>query len=272
MWRRLPIHLATTLSAERINQKNVAIYSDRAEKVGSFAIIDVLANKSAVTKSGADFEVYRSQRQYSDNNVYLEFAGVAGDDWGPPGGWVMDKYKFLPSLQHAGSNWPAAKWYVYMEDDAYLFLPNILHYLEPFDWREPHYLGSYAAKSDVVFAHGGAGFVLSRGAWEMSFGLNPQIVDEYDDYTAQHCCGDQILGLAVNQHGIRFGENHGNEKFAWGFNPLVHWNFAFSRWNWCKPLLSWHKVHGRDVARYYDLERRWDFKVGFDRMLSRSSG
>ncbi len=25
---------------------------------------------------------------------------------------------------------------------------------------------------------------------------------------------------------------------------------------------SWHKVHSRDVALYYELEKSWDFTVG----------
>ena len=261
MWKRLLVHLPTTFSEDRISKDNLVIYSDYPETVGDFSIIDVLANTSETARARSDFEVYRTQVEFANNNVYAESAGVAGDNYGPPGGWVIDKYKFLPLIQHAGENWPKAKWYIYMEDDAYLFLPNVLAYLSTFDWQQPHYLGSYAAKSDVVFAHGGAGFALSRGAWEQSFGRNPNMAEDFNQYTADHCCGDQVLGLALNKYGVRFGEENGNEKFTWGFNPVVHWNFGFSRWNWCEPLLSWHKVHNRDVARYFELEKSWNFTV-----------
>jgi hypothetical protein len=263
MWKRFLVHLTTTLSPNRISPSNIVIYSDNNETIGSFTVVDALANMTDEAKSSPDFDVYRQLSEYVAYNYYPEAAGVEGDEWGPVGGWIVDKYKFLPLMQHAGRNWPRAKWYVYMEDDAYLFLPNIRKFLSGFDWREKHYLGSYAAKSDAVFAHGGAGFALSRGAWEASFGRNPRIVEEYHDYVAEHCCGDQVLGLALRDHGVRFGENGGDEKFTWGFNPLVHWSFAFSRNNWCWPLLSWHKVHNRDVARYYELEKSWDFDVSF---------
>ncbi|KAK4164443.1 glycoprotein-N-acetylgalactosamine 3-beta-galactosyltransferase [Cladorrhinum sp. PSN259] len=262
MWKRLLVHLSTSLAPERIPLKNTVIYSDKPETIGTFNIIDVLANMTEATKARPDFDVYRQQPEYDAHNVYVEAAGVDGDNFGPPGGWIIDKYKFMPLMAHAGENWPKAKWYIYMEDDTYLFLPNVLAYLDKFDWRKPHYLGSFAAKSNITFAHGGAGFAISRGAWERSFGENPKLSDEYEEYTADHCCGDQVLGHALNRYGVEFGENGGDGKFTWGFNPIVHWRFAFSQWNWCSPLLSWHKVHNRDVARYYELENKWNEKHG----------
>ncbi|KAF3763184.1 family 31 glycosyltransferase [Cryphonectria parasitica EP155] len=259
MWKRLLIHLTTTLAPERIPLKNTVIYSDSPDTIGAYQVIDILANTSSTTLSSSAFEVYHSQREYGANNVYVEAAGVDGDDWGPQGGWVIDKYKFVPLVQHAGENWPDAKWYIYTEDDTYMFLPNLLGYLSQFDHTKAHWLGSYAAKSDVVFAQGGAGFALSRGAWEKSFGRNPSISREYEQYTADHCCGDQVLGHALNRYGVHLGENGGDETFRYGFNPLVHWTFSFEKWSWCLPVYSWHKVHARDVARYYELEQAWDF-------------
>ncbi len=261
MWKRLLIHLSTTLSSERIKQQNTVIYSDIEAVIGSFEVVDILSNTTTETMMGPQFDVYREQSDYLQHNVYFEAGGVEGDDWGPQGGWIIDKYKFVPLIEHAGKNWPDAKWYIYMEDDTYLFLPNVLKYLSTFDWKKPHWLGSYAAKSDIVFAQGGAGFALSRGAWEHSFGQNPQMARDYEQYAADHCCGDQILGYVLNEYGVHFGENGGDETFRYGFNPKVHWNFAFEKWSWCDPLYSWHKVHSRDVALYYELEKNWDFTV-----------
>ncbi|KAF4343933.1 glyco n-acetylgalactosamine 3-beta-galactosyltransferase 1 [Fusarium beomiforme] len=258
MYHRLLVHLVTSLSPERINSSNVVIYSDYAETIGNFTTIDVLANMTAATKSHPDFDVYHAVPQFVANNVYIERANIEGDHPGPVGGWVVDKYKFLPLMDHAGRNWPHVRWYVFMEDDAYLFLPNVLRYLSSFDWTAPHYLGSYAFMANVTFAHGGSGFALSRGAWEMSFGKNSRLVEDFSDYTRQHGCGDHILGHALREYGVRFGENRDDEKFIWGFNGVVHWKFGFSKENWCVPLLSWHKAHSRDVARYYELEKSWD--------------
>ncbi|KAI9170643.1 hypothetical protein HJFPF1_00113 [Paramyrothecium foliicola] len=260
MWMRLLVHLTTTFATERIPHDNTVIYSDIVETVGNFTTVDALANMTDAVKSNADFEIWHDLPKHKAYNYYAEFTAIEGDDWGGlKGGWIIDKYKFIPLMQHAGREWPRARWYVYTEDDAYLFLPNVLTYLSRFDWRKPHYLGSYAGKSDVIFAHGGAGFALSRGAWEKSFGRNPTIVEEYDSYTSQHCCGDQVLAHALRRYGVHFGENGGDGKFTWGFNSVVHWAFGFQQYNWCKPLLSWHKVHNRDVTRYYELEKKWNF-------------
>ncbi|KAJ4052044.1 hypothetical protein NW761_014335 [Fusarium oxysporum] len=215
---------------------------------------------TTATKSHPDFDVYHAVPQYIENNVYIERANIEGDHEGPVGGWVIDKYKLLPIMDHAGKNWPHARWYVFMEDDAYIFLPNVLNYLSSFDWEAPHYLGSSAFIANVTFAHGGSGFALSRGAWEMSFGNNPRLIEDFAGYTRQHGCGDHILGRALNEYGIRFGQNGGDKKFTWGFNGVVHWKFGFRSENWCTPLLSWHKAHSRDIARYYELEKGRDLK------------
>jgi hypothetical protein len=264
MWKRMLVHLTTSLDRERINPDNIVVYSDLVETVGSITTVDALVNLTQSVKDSPEFDVYRQQPEYMDNNYYVEAAGVGGDTWGPTGGWIVDKWKFIPLMQHAGENWPNARWYIYMEDDSYLFLPNVLSYLSKFDSSAPHYLGSYAAKSDVVFAHGGAGFALSRGAWEKTFGkkrTSGSLAEDYNKYTADHCCGDQVLAHAMRKNGVRFGENGGDGKFTWGFNPVVHWTFGFSRYNWCSPLMSWHKVHNRDVAQYYELEKKWNFDV-----------
>lgn len=43
----------------------------------------------------------------------------------------------------------------------------------------------------------------------------------------------------------------------------MQWNFGFRSEIWCTPLLSWHKTHSGDIARYYELEKSWDFKVSW---------
>lgn len=149
MWKRLLVHLTTTFSSERIPAANMVIYSDYPETIGDFHITDALANITKKTKASPSFDVYRQHPEYAGHNVYVEASAVDGDNYGPPGGWILDKFKFVPLIQHAGNNWPIVKWYIYMEDDAYLFLPSVLNYLSTFDWRRPHYLGSFAAKSDV---------------------------------------------------------------------------------------------------------------------------
>lgn len=267
LWKRVPIHLSTSLSPNRINHDNVLIYSDYPEKIGDWEIIDVLENTTESVRNSETFQPYLQQEDYESRQNYAEISNMPGDSAGPPGGWKLDKYKFLPIVQHAGLNKPDAKWYIFMEDDSYIFLPNLLRHLERFDYREPWYLGSLAWIHGDYFAHGGSGFAISRGAWEKSFGKDPNIVEKFHAFTEEHGCGDHILGHVLKEYDVQFGETHDDSRFRYGFNPESHWSTWFEQANWCKPVYSWHHTHGKDVARFYNLEQSWDFEQVRNRLI-----
>ncbi|KAK7987413.1 hypothetical protein PG989_007728 [Apiospora arundinis] len=266
LWRRLPIHLSTTFAPERIHPQNTVIYADVDAQIGPHRVIDVLGGFPKSAQGSASFEAYREARDWHAHNYYLEQAGLPGDvgtGEGPPGGWRLDKYKFLPLIQRAGRDWPRAKWYLYTEDDTYLFLPNVLRYLSRYDPREPHWLGGLGEMLGVTFAHGGSGFALSRGAWERSFGAGEDLVAKYEKFVEESSFGDYALGKVLNDFGVHLGDPQTNDRAeggAWGFNGLPHWKQEFTRENWCKPVLSFHHAHSRDIAMYYELEKSWNFE------------
>lgn len=260
LWKRVPIHMATTFSPNRIDSNNIIIYSDYHETIGQWDIIDVLSNSSDKVRTSETFQPYLQQQDYEARQNYAEMSNVPGDAAGPAGGWKLDKYKFLPIIEHAGRNKPNAKWYIFMEDDSYIFLPNLLRHLEKFDHKDPWYLGSLAWIHGDYFAHGGSGFALSRGAWEKSFGKDPKIVEKFEKFTEEHGCGDHILGHVLHEYGVQFGETTDDNRFRYGFNPESHWSTWYEPANWCKPVYSWHHTHSKDVARFYNLEQSWDFE------------
>lgn len=260
LWKRVPIHLATSLSHNRISPENVMLYSDYPDRIGSWEFIDVLSNTSSQIRQSENFQPYIQQEDYEARQNYAEISNMPGDSAGPPGGWKLDKYKFLPIVQHAGRNRPHAKWYIFMEDDSYIILPNLLRHLNSFDYRQSWYLGSLAWIHGDYFAHGGSGFALSRGAWEKSFGREPNMLEKFAAFTETHGCGDHILGHVLREYGVNFGETHDDNRFRYGFNPEAHWATWFEKANWCKPVYSWHHTHGKDVARLYNLEQSWDFE------------
>lgn len=255
IWKRLPIHLITSLAPERIAPENTIVYSDVPDVIGSRQLVDVLANTSSRTTINApDFQPYLLQEDFDDKQGWIE-----GDIAGPIGGWKLDKYKFLPLINHAGHAQPDAKWYIYMEDDAFIFLPNLLEHLANFDWRDAWYIGSLAIKHGEIFAHGGAGFALSRGAWEKTFGSHEDIIEKYENFTEAHGCGDHVLGHVLKEYGVTFGETHETEEFTFGFSPESYWSTWFGEANWCKPIFSMHHIHPKDISRAYNLEKSWDF-------------
>lgn len=261
LWKRLPIHLSTSLSPERISPSNTVIYSEIDTKIGNHTVVDILAQLPPSVKDTPDFELYHAIRDWDSTNTYIEQTGLPGDGDGPPGGLHLDKYKFLPLLEHAGTHWPNVKWYIYTEDDTYMFLPNVLLHLSAYDHRKSHWLGAPGEKLGTTFAHGGSGFALSRAAWEQSFGTGGDLSRRYQGFVDEACCGDYALGKVLNDFGVRLGENNGDGRGSGGFNRLAHWEAGFSKENWCRPVLTWHRAHNRDIARYYELERSWDFRV-----------
>jgi hypothetical protein len=147
-----------------------------------------------------------------------------------------------------------------MEDDSYIFLPNLLRYLDKFNYKDPWYLGSLAWKYGDYFAYGGSGIVLSRGAWEKSFGKDLGIVQKFEKFAEEYGCGDYVVGHVLYEYGVEFGETADDDRFRYGFNSEAHWSVWYERNNWCKLVYSWHHTHGKDVARYYEIEQSWDFE------------
>ena len=107
IWRRMPLHLITTLSMNQI--PNSVIYSDLPEQLSSsVSSIDVLSNVADIIKQfdPAAYTSYLDQQSPTHANTYREHARLLGDE--PPDtaaenqpGWLLDKYKFLPMLAHA---------------------------------------------------------------------------------------------------------------------------------------------------------------------------
>lgn len=262
LYRRLPIHFTTSLS-DPLLTPNVVIYSDQADTIAGHLIVDVLANVSDTLKQSSDFKLYRTLPTLRSENLYPEAAAMEGDHY-LPGGWRLDKYKFLPLVQHAATYHPGYKWYIYMEDDNYFFWHSLYTWLaSSFDPTKPHFLGSPAAKLGEDFAHGGSGFMVSGAALSQTFGADPSLADKYESYAAQHCCGDQVLSHIMKVSGVPRYRGHDHTSFI-GLQALPTWKMAFGKWNWCSPLLNIHKVHQADVSRLHAFEKYFHQTHGTD--------
>ncbi|MCJ1307178.1 hypothetical protein MMC25_000824 [Agyrium rufum] len=252
LWRRMPMHMSTTLSSSSLTP-NIAIYSDSPSQILSHPIIDVLANISTALKPHSDFDLYHAALAVQDTNLYLESGSMEGDHY-LPGGWRLDKYKFLPLVQHAAKNFPYAKWYIYMEDDNYYFWPQLYTWLSTFDASQPLYLGSPAFRLGEDFAHGGSGFAISAGAMAQTFGADPDLASKNEDYARERCCGDQVLSHVMASKGVQ--RHKDLDGTGWqGLQSLPVWRMNFAGWNWCSPVLNVHKVHQEDVSKLWEFER-----------------
>jgi hypothetical protein len=256
----MPLHLTTTLSNSRV--PNYVIYSDLAEQLAlDVESVDVLANVSDILRTwdASAHASYQDLHSSHHLNTYREHALLPGDEpqstlAGNPPGWLLDKYKFLPMLTHAQKNWPAVKWYVYIEDDTFIFWDNVLRWLStlsPDD--EPEYWGAYSGEGNATFAQGGSGIVFSRSLMRSVFaGPNPPDLVRYGNYSASACCGDIILGQVLRDHGVFV--NRGDYGPV-SFRPEPPWKTGFDKLMWCAPVFSFHHLHQRDLVQLSLLER-----------------
>lgn len=238
--QRLPIQLVTSLLPERIEADNVLIYSNRPDSIGDWRIVDVFEN---TTTSATWTTSTRRKHKGGHSQVSLSNhkASHSSDN------------KFLPLLQHAGLNQPHAKWYIYMEDDSYIFLTNLLHHLSTFSWEEPWYIAPPETSRRGFFA-------LSRTAWEQVFGAQ-----ETEALQARFASGldDRlVLDRVLKEDGVLFGSSASDATVS-GESLQSHRASAINRENWCAPVYSWHDASGRDISRLHGLELNWRSKVSF---------
>lgn len=259
IWRRMPLHLSTTLSNNRV--PHYVIYSDLPDQLSpGIHAIDALENATSIIRQH-DPDAYASylELQSPDHiNTYREHGRLPGDE--PPDqkagntpGWLLDKYKFLPMLAHARRTFPGKKWYVYIEDDTYLFLPSLLSWLSTQSYNStPTYFGAYSGEGSETFAQGGSGLVFSQSLMETVFG-GEKIADlkEYGNYTSTACCGDVALGKVLRDYDIYVNEG---DYGPVSFRPEPPWKTAFGELIWCSPVFTFHHLHQRDIAQLAALE------------------
>lgn len=254
IWRRMPAHMSTTLGNPLLTP-NIIFYSDSPDNINGHPVHDVLANVSSSLKATPDFTLYTKAKEVASNNLYLESGSMEGDTY-LPGGWRLDKYKFVPMFQHAATTTPGKKWYIYMEDDNYYFWPTLYSWLATLDHTSPLMIGSPAFRLGEDFAHGGSGFAVSGAAMSSTFGSDPKLADKYEEYAKEQCCGDQVLSHALREGGVtRYNKLDGGSWAA--LQALPTWRIGFGRWNWCSPIMNIHKVHQADISRLFVFEREF---------------
>jgi hypothetical protein len=150
-------------------------------------VIDILANVSEKLRSAQDFQVYYTQQANIAAGRPLEPART------------LDKFKFLPMHDDVYVRYPKAKFYISLEADTFVLLPNLLRYLTNLDPKAQILLGCGVGFGDSMFPHGGSGYVMSNGLMDASFGQHrDQVLHSMDDFTDGHCCGDLLLAAAVS--------------------------------------------------------------------------
>lgn len=253
---KLPVHFDTTLRCI----PNYAIYSDYEENVKGHHIHDVFDELSQDLKESVpDFELYRRLKVKGREGLSIDGTEHGGS--GPAGslgnpGWKLDKFKFLPMIDKALRHRPQAKWFVFIEMDTYLMWSNLLDYLSKFDAEIPYYIGKQMYIGEVLFAHGGSGFVLSAAAMRAVTEHWRVHMAEYNQYTIEQWAGDMVLGKVLKDALV---------PLHWAFphfqgdpvSTLDHNITKINRQPWCYPAITYHHMPEEEIRSLWEFEQEW---------------
>jgi hypothetical protein len=255
---KLPVHFETTLRCV----PDFVIYSDLEEDIQGHHVHDVFEGIGKELKESVpEFRLYDhllAQGREGLKNTTHFGSGPSGSQ-NPS--WKLDRFKFLPMVDKALRHRPNAKWFLFMEADTYLVWQNLLEYLTKFDAEQALYIGKHMFIGDVLFAHGGSGFVLSAAAMRKVTERRNSHLAEYNEYTTQSWAGDMVLGKALRDVDV---------ELFWAFphfqgDPTSSLNHNITKNNkrpWCHPPITYHHMREVDIRKLwaFEQERRQNAK------------
>lgn len=185
---KIPTQLQTILRCV----PDVLIFSDMEQTIAGVRVRDSLDTVLDTVKQTSDFDLYRAQRECLVSQADCTRHRDKGKE-----GWNMDKYKNIHIAEKAYNLRPGRDWYVVIDADTYLFWTSLVSVLGRLDPSGKLFLGSIAHYKDFPFAHGGSGYVMSRGALDDFVGEHPGIGNAYDQRVTEECCGDWMFSKAM---------------------------------------------------------------------------
>ncbi|KAK9482567.1 hypothetical protein V1527DRAFT_499060 [Lipomyces starkeyi] len=203
-----------------------AVYSDAPDMVAGIPVIDILAGTKQKTRDSPQFGTWRTH-----------------------GGWQLDKYKNLPMVAHGYQTYPTAKW------------------LSSTNHEDMLYMGSVTYQSATApFVHGGSGVVMSGALVRETFGKDPSLGGQYEEYAQCHCCGDHVLAHSFQDRGFapvlsRDDYPYVSCRFQGGFEGELQAeppnNVRYNKDNWCKEIVTFHHLTAHDIEKLYEFEQKY---------------
>ncbi|KAL7932362.1 glycosyltransferase family 31 protein [Trichoderma chlorosporum] len=242
------------------------IFSDLPEKIRDHQAIDVLAYLPSSHYNATTFklwEEYVAQKEMQADGVL-----GTGAQENHINGWALDKFKFLPMMERAWAMKPNKEFYVFYETDTYIFWDNLFRFLQTYDPDANVYIGSPSpgrrdpkrGDQGTLFANGGPGYVISRGAMKTLLQRTTGPFGQYTDDPLSvkfsylnhddECCGDSVLGWVLWELGIPM---HGHWPM---FSDYGLHDIPFNDQHWCQPLISLHKTSTIDMVELFS----WEFR------------
>lgn len=256
---RVPVHFQTTFRCS----PDYLIFSDYAEEIEGHPVYDCLRNvDDDVKKNHPDFALYNRLLEHGRQS--LEPDELSGTDTSTDSnignlgneGWRLDKWKFLPLVDEVLQKRPDAKWFFFMEADTFLMWSNLLQWVKQLDPKRPYYIGGQMQIGPVIFAHGGAGFLVSNPALRILSDYRATRVRELDRFTSDHWAGDCVLGKTMQDAGVPLiwsWPSIQNERLS----VLDHNAEVYNKRVWCHPAVTYHHMTAEAVESIWEFEQNW---------------
>jgi hypothetical protein len=111
----------------------------------------------------------------------------------------LDKYKNIHMAEMAYARRPGHDWYLYVDADTYVVWSTLVEWLSRIDPTEKIYMGSVAMLGGFPFAHGGSGYLVSRGTMGAMFDGKENVANRFDQNATGICCGDALFSMALKE-------------------------------------------------------------------------
>lgn len=246
---RTPIIFQTYL--KRIPNK-ILIAEGEGEDVDDVKVFDVYSRLyEGLTDENGDNLSFKMATKGEDQESDLGIEEVKPNEKSL--GWIADAHKNLPGFRTLFETYPYADWYMMIDDDTYVLLDNLHSFLAEYDASEPLYFGAANTftlcdgvenwQHGAIFAHGGSGILLSRGAMLKLLEQWQFCIIRY------HACwaGDVRLGLCLRNEGVlltnvkTFHTNPPNDKTVYA-HP-------------CSRPITFHHLLKSQIEKLYNLEK-----------------
>ncbi|KAH8886006.1 hypothetical protein GQ53DRAFT_750838 [Thozetella sp. PMI_491] len=237
---KIPTQLHTILRCA----PDVLVFSDLEQTIAGVPVHDSFESVLDDVKHHPDFNLYHAQRACRVSQADCTRHIDKGKE-----GWALDKYKNIHIAEKAYNMRPGKDWYVVIDADTYMFWTTLVAFLSRLDPSRKLFLGSIAHYLDLPFAHGGSGYIMSRGAMDDFVGAHPGIANSYDKAVIETCCGDWMFAKAM----METSKIPVTQSFP-TINGDKIWSMAFGPTHWCHPLATMHHVDSEEMSLFWEYE------------------
>ncbi|KAM3521592.1 hypothetical protein MY4038_008977 [Beauveria bassiana] len=237
---KMPTQLLTSLQC----LPDFLLFSDLEQQIGRYHIYNVLDRVEDILSSDrSEFLLYQAQQDCPISQRECT-AGM-------PGGWDLDKYKFLNMMLRTWEMRPGMKWYVFVEADTYVVWSNLVDWLNTrMNATEDVYVGGIAFLNNLPFAHGGTGYAISGVLLERLVAHIKEIpAKEINEMAMRTCCGDALLADVIDKLAVSV------LRASPMFNGDKPNTLPFSPRDWCQPLFTLHHMNSEEISAVWQYEQ-----------------